>query len=144
VKSLLACPSPFPLLILRLECLKRVCRYSYYLAAGSKLFRIPVVVKKSITQIQLIQFAFVLAQVRPKLCLVTFAAANLIIDVVSSENPHSLNCMISAMQASFGLFVATYYRPRIIIWLALSQAVIFMILFRNFFRSAPLPPSHPT
>ena len=41
-----------------------------------------------------------------------------------------------SVQTLFGVFVATYYRPRIIVWLAMSQAAIFIVLFGNFFRSA--------
>lgn len=41
------------------------CRYSYYLVSGAKLFRIPVVFKKSITVLQMVQFAALLSQVRP-------------------------------------------------------------------------------
>lgn len=40
-----------------------LCRYSYYLVSAAKIFRIPVAVKKSITILQLLQFAFVVAQV---------------------------------------------------------------------------------
>ena len=45
---------------------------------------------------------------------------------------------IGYVQAAFGVFIATYYRPRIVVVLALWQAVVFTLLFGNFFWCAPL------
>jgi hypothetical protein len=39
-------------------------------------------------------------------------------------------------QALYGTFWATYYRPRVVVVLALIQSVVFMTLFANFYRHA--------
>jgi GNS1/SUR4 family len=39
-------------------------------------------------------------------------------------------------QALYGVFVASYYRPRIVVVMALIQSVVFMTLFANFYRQA--------
>ena len=39
-------------------------------------------------------------------------------------------------QALYGVFVASYYRPRIVVVMALVQSVVFMSLFANFYRQA--------
>ena len=39
-------------------------------------------------------------------------------------------------QALYGTFWATYYRPRVVVVLALIQSVVFMALFYNFYRQA--------
>lgn len=39
-------------------------------------------------------------------------------------------------QALYGVFVASYYRPRIVVVMALIQSVVFMSLFANFYRQA--------
>ena len=39
-------------------------------------------------------------------------------------------------QALYGVFWATYYRPRVVVVLALFQSVAFMLLFANFYRHA--------
>jgi hypothetical protein len=39
-------------------------------------------------------------------------------------------------QALYGVFAATYYRPRVVVVLALIQSVAFMTLFANFYVNA--------
>ena len=46
--------------LVTLEC---PCRYSYYLVSSAKVLRIPLAVKKSITIMQMVQFALLFSQV---------------------------------------------------------------------------------
>ena len=76
-----------------------VFMYAYYLFASTGV-TVPAGVKKSITTVQMVQFALLNAQ------------------------------------ALYGTFWATYYRPRVVVVLALIQSVVFMALFYNFYRQA--------
>ncbi|KAK9810738.1 hypothetical protein WJX73_003990 [Symbiochloris irregularis] len=76
-----------------------VLMYGYYLATCLG-WKAPQVIKKSITTVQMVQFA-----------LLNF-------------------------QAFYGVFWATWYRPRIVVVLAIIQSVVFMCLFYNFMRKA--------
>ena len=42
-----------------------------------------------------------------------------------------------SLQAFYGVFWATHYRPRIVVVLAIVQSVVFMVLFARFYRRAP-------
>ena len=49
---------------------------------------------------------------------------------------HILTHSPPLFQALYGVFWATYYRPRVVVVLALFQSVAFMLLFANFYRHA--------
>ena len=49
---------------------------------------------------------------------------------------------IWALQAFYGVFWATFFRPRIVVVLAIVQSTIFMTLFALFYRWAAIPALH--
>lgn len=47
----------------------------------------------------------------------------------------------AGVQALYGVFWATHYRPRVVVVMALVQSVVFMFLFAQFYRWHAHPPS---
>ena len=131
-------------------------RYGYYFLSSMGV-RVSQGVKKSITVIQLIQAKpQTHGHSRPRRLLLSPTSCTILsghftlVSIFLSDLFRTCACMLGLTdgccalaqfalllaQALYGVFGAPYYRPRIVVELAIFQAIVFTCLFGSFYRCA--------